>query len=677
MPLPKPTLDNRRFDQLVGEGRALIPRLAPRWTDHNASDPGITLLELGAWLAEQNIYRFDRLSEEAARAFVRLVGVEPNTPGVARTVVAVANRNAAGVGLPARMQLATGDGGPLFETTEPVFALPARLVRVKVGKASLVDVTADNAPGGGFDAFGGRPRPGHALYLGFDRALDAAGATLALHVWTLDWRDDGATRAALLAEYARQSTPAGRPCAEQPDWRWHYRVSTVWEFHAGGNVWLPLQDVVDETRAMTLSGFVRFTAPVNHQAGGPGAEFFVRCRIVSGRFECPPRIRHVVVNAVSAEHAVSIGERSIGTSHGHAWARYTLGAAPVVAGSVALRLDNAVGGVQTDWREAPDFDRAGPHDRVFVLDPERGELQSGNGLRAQVLPAGYQVYASFRVGGDAAGNIDAGTLTRVLNSAANLAFVPGLATLAFPMEVAQPFAACGGCAREMLATAQDRAFNVANVVDKAVTVEDIERLALAVPGVPIARVRAVANREPQLPCYPAPGVVSLIVIPSCPHPAPLPSQALLDAVERYLEPRRLITSEIRAIAPRYRRVGVNATLHIARDGDAEQVLRDAKARIDTFFDPLEGGPDRSGWPFGRTVYRSEVMTLLADTPGVVRVLVLTLQAVCCGVDADGGRCDNVELCAHELVVPGRHQLTIESEIALNLRRSDAHECESI
>src|SRR5712671_5244160 len=99
MPLPKPSLDNRRFDQLVGEGRALIPRLAPRWTDQNASDPGITLLELGAWLAEQNIYRFDRVSDEALRAFVRLIGIEPAMPATARTVVSIGNGNAAGVAL--------------------------------------------------------------------------------------------------------------------------------------------------------------------------------------------------------------------------------------------------------------------------------------------------------------------------------------------------------------------------------------------------------------------------------------------------------------------------------------------------------------------------------------------------------------------------------------------------
>jgi hypothetical protein len=61
MPLPLPNLDTRRWADLVQEGRALVPRYAPEWTDHNAHDPGITLMELLAWLAEMNIYRLNQI----------------------------------------------------------------------------------------------------------------------------------------------------------------------------------------------------------------------------------------------------------------------------------------------------------------------------------------------------------------------------------------------------------------------------------------------------------------------------------------------------------------------------------------------------------------------------------------------------------------------------------------
>jgi phage-related baseplate assembly protein len=596
-------------------------------------------------------------------------------PATAHTVVSITNGNAPGLVLPERVQLAPGDN-PLFETTQPLFASTAGLVKVLSGKAPLFDATDANSALRDFDAFGSRPRIGHALYLGFDTALESAGATLSLYVWSNRWQRDAITRAALIAE--QEARIAQRPpyCPPASDWRRHYRVEVAWEFHAGSDKWLPLEDVVDETRALTLSGFVHFRAPVNHQAGGPGPAFFIRCRIVKGRFECPPRLRHVAFNTVDCEHALTRAQRDLGLSRGHAQARYSLEEAPIVAGSVALTLDDGAGTVESDWSEAPNFDRAGAHDRVFALDPELGELQSGDGLRAEVLPAGFHLLASFRAGGNVEGNIVAGTLTGIPQTAENIALVPTLAALAVPLQVLQPFAAEGGAPRETLAEAQARAFGAANTLDKAVTLEDIERLALSAPGLPIARVRAVANMEPQFPCFPAPGVITLITVPFCPRPAPLPSRALLDALEDYLEPRRLVTSEIRAIAPHYRHVAVNATLHLACDTKAEEVLAAAVESISAFFDPLDGGPDRTGWPIGRAVYRSEMMALLADIPGVARVTSLTLQSSCCG-EQSGGSCDNIELCAHELVVPGKHRLLVESEVARSLKRSDPHECESV
>jgi len=686
MPLPKPTLDNRTWEQLVAEGRGLIPRLAPQWTDHNASDPGITLIELFAWLTEQNIYRFDRLSDEAIRRFARMVGAEPQPAQAARTVVALVNGNAGGVVLPARLQLHAA-AGALFETTQGLEVSPARLVGVGwAGRAGgFSDTTGANAALAGYAPLGPRPRvrAGHAFHLGFDRALDAAGATLSLHVWTEHWQDDAATRAALAAEGG--------------DWRMHYRARTVWEFHAGGGVWQPLQQVADETRALSLSGYVRLAAPVGHQAGGVAAQpalFFIRCRLAGGGYECAPRLMHVAFNAVPAEHALSRDERLLGTAAGHAAARFAFGEQPVVADSVQLRLDDGAGTVQTDWSTRLDWDDSGPHDRHALLLPEDGELASGDGLRAQTLPAGFKVLARYRVGGGVAGNVEPGTLASLPPSAHNLALAPALGALAAPLAVQQPFPATGGAARETLDALRARAYALATCVDKAVTLQDFERLALATPGVPVARTHAVAHLSPQLPCYPAPGLVTVVVVPRCRLPAPMPSRALLERVRAHLEPRRLVTSEVQVIAPRYRRVAVQALLHLQPEIDAADTLRSAQAAIDRFFDPLTGGPEGSGWPVGRPVYRSEVMALLAALPGVARVTGFGLLAggrggaisggaagcgcaACSGASGVNARCDNVELCAHELVRPGRHQLRAQPPLPLDLQRSLPHECEHI
>lgn len=80
MPIPLPNLDNRRFADLVEEGKRLIPGAAPSWTDHNPSDPGITFIELFAFIAEMLLYRADRVTEANKRAFVKLLRGPAYTP---------------------------------------------------------------------------------------------------------------------------------------------------------------------------------------------------------------------------------------------------------------------------------------------------------------------------------------------------------------------------------------------------------------------------------------------------------------------------------------------------------------------------------------------------------------------------------------------------------------------
>lgn len=76
MPLPIPDLDDRNFDDLMKEAKSLIPIYNKEWTNHNLSDPGITLLELFAWLCDMLIYRINQIPEENYRRFLELTGIE-------------------------------------------------------------------------------------------------------------------------------------------------------------------------------------------------------------------------------------------------------------------------------------------------------------------------------------------------------------------------------------------------------------------------------------------------------------------------------------------------------------------------------------------------------------------------------------------------------------------------
>jgi hypothetical protein len=74
MPLRLPDLDDLTWDDLTDEARSLIVSWAPEWTNHNPSDPGITLIELFAYLTEMLIYQTNRIGGRNVRQFLNLLG---------------------------------------------------------------------------------------------------------------------------------------------------------------------------------------------------------------------------------------------------------------------------------------------------------------------------------------------------------------------------------------------------------------------------------------------------------------------------------------------------------------------------------------------------------------------------------------------------------------------------
>lgn len=656
MPLPLPKLDNRTFDQLVAEGQLQIPRLAPGWTDHNASDPGITLLELLAWLVEIDIYRLDRTSLAMLKTFLRRLGVEPRPAAAAEAVLVWQTSDIGPHELPPGIQVGE-QGGRVFETSDSLVISPASLV-------ALLAQEADRSPalaGSPVIPFGPNPLSGAALYLGFDRQLANAGQEISLYFWTQDPAGDRQTRERLAAEWQAQLEDAARDCqnaAKPVHWRAHYRARTAWEYYSTAlSAWTALPAVIDDTRALTLSGGVRFAVPADMGADQPQAgAWFIRCRLAEGGYECPPRLAQVALNACLARHAAQRpGEELLGVSSGAAGQSFPFAKSPVVPGSLVLRV--AHGGGSQLWREAASLDQLGPHAAAMALNDARGALLAGNGRNGRIPPAGAQVFARYAVGGGEDGMLPAGSLDRPLPGAPNEDLLPGWAALLPRLSVRQPQPALGGSDAENLAGAQGRALELLAQSQRAVTLDDLAQLALAAPGLPVDRARALPNYYPPLPCAPAPGCVTLVVVASCPEERPEPSPELLQAVRRYVERRLPLTTELHLIAPSFTAVRVTATLHLHPGANGEQVRIQALQRLDSFLHPLRGGPEYTGWPVGRDVYRSEVMALLHEVRGVAFVTGLGLQ----GLGDEQPRCGNLPICPDGLVTPGAHDITIVAD----------------
>src|SRR4051794_646037 len=97
MPLPQPILDDRSYEQLRDELVRRIPVYAPEWTDFNASDPGITLIELFSFLGENLLFRFNQIPETTKLQFLRLLDVPLRPASAAEGFVTFTTQLPAGV----------------------------------------------------------------------------------------------------------------------------------------------------------------------------------------------------------------------------------------------------------------------------------------------------------------------------------------------------------------------------------------------------------------------------------------------------------------------------------------------------------------------------------------------------------------------------------------------------
>src|SRR5436309_15363863 len=95
MPLKIPVLDDRKFQDLRTEALARIPVHTPEWSNFNASDPGVTLVEVFAFLTESLLYRANQIPDRNRQAFLRLLGVQLQPAASASGIVSFENRTPA------------------------------------------------------------------------------------------------------------------------------------------------------------------------------------------------------------------------------------------------------------------------------------------------------------------------------------------------------------------------------------------------------------------------------------------------------------------------------------------------------------------------------------------------------------------------------------------------------
>jgi hypothetical protein len=549
MPVTPPRLDDLDYATIEKMLRGRIPLVAPEWTDHNDSDPGIAILQLCAFLAEQVGYRINRVPEKTYVEFMKLVGVRLRPTVAARTRMAFVlakPERAEALFLPRGSRI-TAKGGqgtpPDFETDAGLDILPAQIAALVTARNGLTNI---NAAGETFPANGdaaawvkerfsiawdgktpklkdlpSQPVPlffrpeeetHKTLYiaLAFNPAPPAgflgARATLHLQIDADELPEPQVSvQAGDVAVEIVNAVQSGPPAAEYA----YYRPPGL---GGGAGSWEPLQVIGDGTGGWQQSGAIRFEVPtkLGPIPAGSWTEFAPgKAHPLVGALKNPVegapadvpvmgwlRVRFAVAkkvavrslsfNTVEAVNLTSVTGERLGPGDGRPAQVFALGNANVeAAGLSVMSRDDTRPDPFETWRAVPDFDSAGPDEAVFVLDAEAGVLLFGDGVRGRPPRVSETMIAAFYRHG---GGVGGNVATGSVSQPAGLPPAVAAAVNIMP--------ARGGRDAETLDDAKQRTPAAFRARGRAVTAADFEEAACAAPGVRIARAAAVPLRRP-------------------------------------------------------------------------------------------------------------------------------------------------------------------------------------
>jgi predicted phage baseplate assembly protein len=267
---------------------------------------------------------------------------------------------------------------------------------------------------------------------------------------------------------------------------------------------------------------------------------------------------------------------------------------------------------------------------VFTVDRESGEIRFGDGLRGARPSAGAPIVVSYAYGGGPEGNVGIGAINTSPQLPAGFA-------------VSNPLPTWAGTEGESVAEAERSIPRQLRERDRAVSATDMRDIARRTPGVALGRVEVLPLFHPDFGA-PAPGVVTLLVVPDDPvHPeAPVPDRLFLAAVCEHLEPRRLLTTEVHVAGPEYVGLSVAVGIDVVPGEDVAPVREAVKGEIREFLSPLKGGQRQEGWPLEKAVEDRELWARAARVDGVAKVRDLKLW------DATGAAVARIEITGLQL-----------------------------
>lgn len=646
MALPVPNLDDRRFQDLVDDAKRMLQQRCPelRWTDHNVHDPGVTLIELFAWMTELLLYRLNRVPDRQYVKFLELIGLNLFPPTAARVPVTFwlaapqpeVVRIPPGTGVATR-RTPTDDAIP-FATLRPLDIIPSSLAHAcsSITEGEIRN-HHDDLERDGFACFDRVPKTGDSLLLGLSEAVPSCAVTLRF----------------------RCTVEGVGVDPENPPLRWE-----AWTDEG----WVACELESDTTGGLNRDGDVIVHVPPEHlvsvigeRRGGWLRGIVTEVREDQPRYSASPTIHAASAftcgGTAEAMNGETVQNEMIGTSEGVPGQRFAVRRGPVLIGDPPPVLTVSEGDGWTVWTRVGDFSESREDSDVFVLDAAAGEVVFGPGVRqpdgslkqyGAVPRKDARLRLTYQVGGGGGGNVAGGSIRELKSS------IPYVA------RVQNRRPAQGGVDAESIDNAKVRGPILLRTRDRAVTTEDYAYLAQeAAPEV--ARVRCVAAGNGA-----GAGGVRVLVVPSVGRRGGrlalselLPPADVMERITARLDECRVVGSRVLVETPLYRGITVVARIRARRRFNAARLQEEALQALYDYFHPVSGGPENEGWPFGRAVHIGEVYSVLQRLRATEFVEDVRLFGADPRTGERGPAEQRLELEAHELVFSYEHQVLVE------------------
>jgi hypothetical protein len=419
-----------------------------------------------------------------------------------------------------------------------------------------------------------------------------------------------------------------------------------WQYHDGA-AWRPLA-VDDSTYGLSRSGIVAFVVPVAMQPATLYSQRAYWFRVNNPHVSRTIRVYGIFPNAVMARNVTGVDDEVLGSSNEQPGQVFQLTYTPVLpevdlqviepdgldhappaddASGTQTAADDATGRPGRAWRQVDTFSLCGPTDRVYTLDCQNGLITFGDGYNGMIPPAGYNniVAAHYEHTQGLAGNVARNTLTLLR---------PGISGID---TVTNPAAALGGVNGDTPADIAATGPRLVKTNGYAVELGDLATLA-ARASQQVAQARAIEMPD---------RTVRIALLALSDAPVPYTTPAMLDTVAAAVRAGCLapLAPRIGTVAPEFVPIDVTAQLSAACAPDQRNALQQSiEAQLAAFFQPVFGGPARTGWRFGQTVQWMTLSRFLRQLPQVSAVRALSLN---------GRSNGDVTLAPGQLPVAGR------------------------